>query len=179
LVHAEISPIVARPVVDLHVPEVVYLFPFLCLGCNVIAGRNLEDLIHTKIVVWKVFQLIGFLVKLVQKTRVQDLTYGLLGTGPAVLNVLKLRNYFAHLFPVNTYVLVKELLNTIGTEIQKYRQFLEFVIIRGLIDMNHIREHFRESGKNIRVEPPFDFGQKVSKYGELVHVDEHFFAYPT
>ncbi len=102
---------------------------------------------------------------------------GLLGTGPAVLNVLKFGNYFAHLIPINAYVLVEELLDTVRTEIQKYRKLLQLIVIRGLIDMNHIWEDFRECGKNIRIDPPLNFGQEVPKNSQLIHVDEHFFAY--
>ena len=65
LVHTKISSKIVWPVVDLNVPEVVYLFPFLSLGCDVIAGGNLQDLVNAKIVVRKILYLMGLLIEFV------------------------------------------------------------------------------------------------------------------
>lgn len=116
------------------------------------------------------------MVKLVQQPRVQYLTYCLLRACPAVLNVLKLRYYFAHLIPVNTYVFIKEFLYAVRTEIQKYRQLLKLFIVCRLIDVNDIGEDFRESGKNVGVQSPLDLGQEIAEDSEFIHVDEHFFT---
>lgn len=99
------------------------------------------------------------------------MTHSLLWASPAVLNVLKFRNYFAHLVPVHTNVLVEELLDAVGAEIQKYGYFLEFIVVCGFVDMNDIGEDFGESGKNVGIEPPLNFWEEVAKDGEFIDID--------
>lgn len=110
--------------VHLHKSEVYEIFSLLIFRCDVITWWNLQYFVYTKIVVWKIFYCHCLLKKLVQKARVQYLAYRMLRTCPVVLNMLELRNYFNHLLSVHLNILIEEFLDTIGAEIQKYRNFL-------------------------------------------------------
>ena len=136
----------------------------------------MQNFVHAEVVVRKVFELVGLLEEPVEETGVEDLTDSVLGAGPAVLDVLELRNDFAHLIAVNGDVFIQEFLDTVGTEVQENGDLLQLIIIGGLIDMNDIRKYFRQSGKHIGIDPPLDLGQKVPKDSQLIHVNEHLLA---
>ncbi len=136
----------------------------------------MQNFVYAEVVVRKVFELVGLLEEPVEESGVEDLADSLLCTGPAVLNVLKLRNDFAHLIAVNGDVFIEELLDTVGTEVQENGDLLQLIIISGLIDMNDIGKYFRQGGKHIGIDPPLDLRQKIPKYSQLVYVNEHLLA---
>jgi hypothetical protein len=90
--------------------------------------------------------------------------------------VLKLRNDLAHLFAVKGNVFIEELLDTVGTKVKENRNLLQLIIIRGLIDMNDIGKDFGQCRKDIGINLPLNFGQKVPKDSQLIHINEHLFA---
>ena len=124
LIHSEITSEIVWPIVNLHKPKIVYLFPFLRLWCYVIARGNLENFVNAEVVIGKFFDLIGFLIELVEDARVKNLTDCMLWTCPAVLYVLEFGDNFSHLFSINGHVLIQKFFDTVGTEIQEYRYFL-------------------------------------------------------
>jgi hypothetical protein len=121
-----------------HESEIYNLPSFFVLCCNVVAWRNLQNFIHANVVVCNIFHVLSFLKKLIEQSRIKNLTNSMLRTCPVILNVLKLREYFNHLLSIDGHILVQKLFNAVRTKIQKHGQLFQLIWISGFIHMDDV-----------------------------------------
>lgn len=149
--------------VHVHKSKIYDFLFFLIFRSQVITGRNLYNFINAEIVVRKDLYIHCLLIKLIEKSWAQYLSYSMLRSCPCILDILELRNDFEHLLSVHCYILIQELFDTVWAKVQEYRYLFKSVRICRLIYMEHIWKDIRNSGIYVRVQFPIHLRKEIPK----------------
>lgn len=116
----------------------------LRFAAEVVARRNLDDLVHAGVVVHQAFLLLDLLEVLVEAPRVEGKVDGRLVVHPVGVEVFELGEYLFHLFLEYFDVLVEEFLDAVAAEVEEHGDLLELAGAGRLIHMNNIWKHVEQ-----------------------------------
>lgn len=116
----------------------------LRFAAEVIAWRNLDDLVHAGVVVHQAFLLLDLLEVLVEAAGVEGKVNGGLVVHPVGVEVFELGEYLLHLFLEYFDVLVEEFLDAVAAEVEEHGDLLELAGAGRLIHMNNIWKHVEQ-----------------------------------
>lgn len=116
----------------------------LRFAAEVVARRNLDDLVHAGVVVHQAFLLLDLLEVLVEAAGVEGKVNGGLVVHPVGVEVFELGEYLLHLFLEYFDVLVEEFLDAVAAEVEEHGDLLELAGAGRLIHMNNIWKHVEQ-----------------------------------
>lgn len=161
-------------VVLLHETE-VQDFLLVCLRAEVVTRRNLDDFVHTGIVVDVIGNFMEPLEVLVQDAGVEGEVYGGLAIDPVSVQVFKLWEYLLHLPLEHVDLLIEELLDAVATKVEEHGDLLQLLGTSGLVNVDNIGENVEQVQNDVGADSPiFDLFQEVAEHSQLVVVEHQF-----